>query len=211
MHQFQAIEAVKEWLHNHDRWLLIFDTAENAAAIFSVVPRRYGGAILVTTRSQEADPHCKSIVMEVMSQSEGVTFLLRRTSDKEQAEHLPPPERAALSQLWATMGGLPLALDQAGAYIRIARCSFHEYLDLFRRHRKDLLAERGAQTPEHPNAVATTWNLSFQRLERETPAAAELLRLCAFLAPDAIPEQLIVWGNSMERSSFSARRCPRRR
>jgi tetratricopeptide (TPR) repeat protein/transcriptional regulator with XRE-family HTH domain len=198
LHQFQAIEAVKGWLQDHDRWLLIFDNADHAATMFTVLPRRYCGAVLSTTRSQEADPHIKSIAMEKMSQPEGVAFILRRTCDEEKdkrgEEILPARERVALSQLCATMGGLPLALDQAAAYIKVARCSFHEYMDLYRRHRKDLLAERGAHTPEHPHAVATTWNLSFQRVEREAPAAAELLRLCAFLAPDAIPEKLVVWG-----------------
>jgi tetratricopeptide (TPR) repeat protein len=94
------------------------------------------------------------------------------------------------------MGGLPLALDQAGGYIKTARCSFQEYVNLYRKHRKELLVERGAQIPEHPEPVATTWDLSFQRIERENPAASELLRLCAFLAPDAIPEKLLVWGTT---------------
>src|SRR5207253_2410749 len=39
----------------------------------------------------------------------------------------------------------------------------------------------------YPLPVATTWDLSFQRIEEEQPAAADLLRLCAFLAPDDIP------------------------
>ena len=39
--------------------------------------------------------------------------------------------------------------------------------------------------------MATTWSLSFQKVEQANPAAAELLRLCAFLAPDNIPEELI--------------------
>lgn len=167
--------------------------------VFNVLPRRYSGAVLLTTRSQDAEPHIKSIEMEKMSQSEGVTFLLLRISTGEDVvggENLPAPERDALYTLWEVMGGLPLALDQAGAYIKTARCSFHEYVELYRKHRKDLLVERGAHIPEHPETVATTWDLSFQRIERENPAAAELLRLCAFLAPDAIPEKLIAWGTA---------------
>src|SRR5204863_8320783 len=57
--------------------------------------------------------------------------------------------------------------------------------------RKDLLARRGIQATEYPEAVATTWSISFQKVEQANPAAAELLCLCAFLAPDAIPEELI--------------------
>lgn len=202
MNQFQAIEAVKNWLLNYDRWLLIFDNADNVdnvAMVFNVLPRRYSGAVLLTTCSQHAEPHIKAIEMEKLSQSEGVTFLLLRTSTDENVdseENLSAPERNALYKLWEVMDGLPLALDQAGAYIKTAQCSFHKYVALYSKHRKALLVERGSHNPEHQEAVATTWELSFQRIERENPAAAELLRLCAFLAPDAIPEQLIVWGTA---------------
>jgi hypothetical protein len=43
--------------------------------------------------------------------------------------------------------------------------------------------------------VATTWALAFQTIEQSNPAAIELMRLCAFLAPDAIPEELILEGD----------------
>ncbi len=197
MNQFQAIEAVKDWLLNHDNWLLIFDNADNASMVFHVLPRRYRGAVLLTTRYQDAEPHIKYIEMEKMSQSEDVPFLLRRTSTGENADdekNLSTLERTALYTLRKAMDGLPLALDQAGAYIKTARCSFHEYMDIYRKQRKALLVERGTHTSEHPETVTTTWDLSFQRIERGNPAATELLRLCAFLAPDNIPEKLIEWG-----------------
>ncbi len=47
---------------------------------------------------------------------------------------------------------------------------------------------------DHPEPVATTWSLSFERVEAHNPAAADLLRLCAYLAPDAIPEEIITQG-----------------
>ncbi|QBD77308.1 hypothetical protein EPA93_15435 [Ktedonosporobacter rubrisoli] len=36
--------------------------------------------------------------------------------------------------------------------------------------------------------------LSFEKVEQTNVAAADLLRLCAFLHPDAIPEEIIVKG-----------------
>jgi hypothetical protein len=85
----------------------------------------------------------------------------------------------------------PLALDQAGAYIEETQCGFNTYLKIYQDRRKALLARRGAQTTNYPDSVAATWSLSFQRVERANPAAAELLRLCAYLSPDRIPEELI--------------------
>src|SRR5581483_11961030 len=61
-------------------------------------------------------------------------------------------------------------------------------------HRYALLARRGRQATGYPEAVATTWSLSFERVEQANPAAAELLHLCAFLAPDHIPEELLTEG-----------------
>ncbi len=58
------------------------------------------------------------------------------------------------------------------------------------------MKRRGGTGKDHPEPVATTWSLSFERVEQLDPLAAELLRCCAFLAPDAIPEQLIIDGAS---------------
>ena len=57
-----------------------------------------------------------------------------------------------------------------------------------------LLARRGQQATGYPDSVATTWLLSFEQVAASNPAAAELLRLCAFLDPSAIPEELLTEG-----------------
>ncbi len=94
------------------------------------------------------------------------------------------------------MEGLPLALVQAGAYIEETGCSLEDYLSLYARHRKYLL-ERGSRFLfDHPDTVATTWSLSFQEVERQSPLAGEVLRFCAFLAADAIPEELLTLGDA---------------
>jgi tetratricopeptide (TPR) repeat protein len=89
------------------------------------------------------------------------------------------------------MDGLPLALDQAGAYIEETACGLADYLDLYQKHGATFRKRRGGLVADHPESVATTWSLSFRKIELFNPAAAELLRLCAFLAPDAIPEEII--------------------
>jgi tetratricopeptide (TPR) repeat protein len=44
---------------------------------------------------------------------------------------------------------------------------------------------------EYPHSVATTWSLSFAQVEQADPVASDILRLCAFLHPDAIPEEML--------------------
>ena len=79
------------------------------------------------------------------------------------------------------------------AYIEACGCSIGHYLDLFRTRRQELL-ERGQPSQDYPDTVATTWELSFQKVKEASPAAAGLLNLCAFLAPDDIPKKLLVEG-----------------
>jgi hypothetical protein len=92
------------------------------------------------------------------------------------------------------LGGLPLALDQAGAYIEETQCSLSNYLQLYRSKRADLLKARGGLVLDHPEPVATTWSLSFAQVQERSAVAADLLRVCAFLHPDAIPEEIITEG-----------------
>jgi tetratricopeptide (TPR) repeat protein len=119
---------------------------------------------------------------------EGTQLLLRRA---QRFEYASDEEINQAGNIVVTLDHFPLALDQAGAFIDETKCSFADYLNLYKAHRKALLARRGFQTTKYPNAVATTWLLSFQRVEQANPAAAELLRLCAYLFPDRIPEELI--------------------
>ena len=63
-------------------------------------------------------------------------------------------------------------------------------------HRNELLRKRGGLVTDHPEPVAATWSLSFQRAQEKNPATADLLCMCAFLAPDAIPEEILTAGAS---------------
>jgi hypothetical protein len=90
------------------------------------------------------------------------------------------------------LGGLPLALDQAGAYIEEVQCSLSDYQQRYQTRGSLLLQRRGGLALDHPEPVATTWSLSFEKVEQRSPVAAELLRLCTFLHPDAIPIELIM-------------------
>ena len=89
---------------------------------------------------------------------------------------------------------MPLALDQAGAYLEETGCSLSDYLELYERYRLALLKRKSSTGSEYPHTVASTWTLSFSQVEQADPAAADLLRVCAFLHPDAIPEEILIEG-----------------
>ena len=108
-------------------------------------------------------------------------FLGNRTGDAD---------RQAALELADELGGLPLALEQAAAYIQATGDTLAGYLDSFRRRRSEMLA-RGEPTG-YDSTVAATWSLAFGRLEQSAPSAAGLLRLLACCAPEAVPLRLLL-------------------
>jgi tetratricopeptide (TPR) repeat protein/transcriptional regulator with XRE-family HTH domain len=186
--QRKLVAAIKRWLEQcQQRWLLIFDNADDISLVQEYFPQQGNGSILLTTRANAVGALAVSIEVVQMGLLEGTQFLLHRT----QRLHAGDEESNEATNVVIALDGFPLALDQAGAYIEETGCSFGDYLQLYQDHRKALLARRGTQVSHYPDSVATTWALSFQKVEHANPAAAELLRLCAFLAPDRIPEELL--------------------
>jgi tetratricopeptide (TPR) repeat protein len=71
---------------------------------------------------------------------------------------------------------------------------FRAYLESYARRHLELLEEARPETGDYPATVASTWSLSFQEIEKESPASADMLRVLAFLAPDAIPLEIFEEG-----------------
>jgi tetratricopeptide (TPR) repeat protein len=192
-----TVQAVKRWLQTHSKWLLILDNADELALVPEFLPPALGGHLLLTTRAQAMGRLANRIEVSTFPPEQGALFLLRRASlltpDAPLEQALPREQELAL-QMTQELGGLPLALDQAGAYLEETGYGLSEYQQIYQQHRVELLKERRGLVADHPESVATTWSLSFARVEQKNPAAAELLRLCAYLSPDAIAEEIITQG-----------------
>jgi tetratricopeptide (TPR) repeat protein/DNA-binding XRE family transcriptional regulator len=201
--QQRVVVAVHRWLSAHGQWLLIWDNVEDLALLDRFLPTTRSGAILLTTRRQALGTLARGLDLLPMEQEEGILLLLRRAKVLEPeatgkqvdqfAEHMPAPSAAA-SELVTVLGGLPLALDQVGAYLEETQCGLPAYLNLFRNQRATLLQQRGEGTREHPASVATTFTLAIATTAQRHPAIWDLLRVCALLQPDAIPEELFRQG-----------------
>jgi tetratricopeptide (TPR) repeat protein len=195
--QQRAINAVKRWLQTHSRWLLILDNVDDLSLIYDYLSTG-DGHILITTRSSATGPHIKGMELDKMSRDEGILFLLRRSkriAEDSTFESVNALERDAVEAIYELADGLPLALDQAAAYVEENQCTFSDYRRLYQSHRAALLKRRGIfGSKEYPYPVATTWSLSFGQVEQADPVAVDVLRLCAFLHPDAIPEEMLIAG-----------------
>jgi tetratricopeptide (TPR) repeat protein/DNA-binding XRE family transcriptional regulator len=189
--QHKRIAAILRWLQVCEHpWLLILDNADDLSLVQSYLPQQGPGSILLTTRAHAVAALANTIEVDPMGLMEGTQFLLQRSQRLDASDE----ERNEASNIVIALDGFPLALDQAGAYIEETGCGFGDYRQLYEQHRTRLLARRGRQATPYPDSVATTWDLSFQKVEQTQPAATELLRLCAYLAPDHIPEELLTEG-----------------
>jgi tetratricopeptide (TPR) repeat protein len=143
------------------------------------IPPGGAGRVLITSRTPTWQRGTATVRLDVLERDEAVEFLRRRTGSDD---------TTSLAALAEALGDLPLALEQAAAYMDETRTSPAHYLGLYREHGAELLALGEPLTTEQ--TVATTWQVAFDRL-RATPGAPELLGLCAFLAPDGIPRAML--------------------
>ena len=185
----QRIEAVKVWLQTHDGWLLIFDNADQPQWLKSFIPPNAQGKILITSRASVFDMVgvIKPLALPLLEKEEAVKFLCDRVEQE-------PSDAAA--ELAKTLGYLPLALEQAGAYILRSRITFAVYLEIYAAEKLNLLEEAKPQLGDYPESVLTTWALNFEVVKQRSLAAAELLEFSAFMAADAIPYELLINGAS---------------
>lgn len=191
--------AVKRWLQGQTTWLLVLDQLEDLTLLDLIAPPQSGGHILLTTRIQTMGTTAAALPITQMDISASVSFLLQRSGiipAKTSPDLAPPVAVQQATAIAQAMDGFPLALDQAGAYLEETGCGLPTYLTLFQQERATLLRRRGrmANTQNHPDSVAVTLTLAIVQVGRRRTANPHLLRLLAFLHPEAIPYELLVEG-----------------
>ena len=189
----RAVAAVKQWCDRNPRWLLIFDNADHPQLVKPFLPLAPQGHILLTSRAHVLDSVGVATPLDVieMPADEAVGFLFVRTGRSATAG-----ERDAAFALAAELGYLPLALEQAAAFVTANDTSFKDYLTSFRNRHLELLNETGPVAGDYQASVETTWAMNFAQIDTESQAAAEVLRVSAFLAPESIPVEIFIDGGS---------------
>jgi TIR domain/NB-ARC domain len=180
--QLEMVASLFDLLRHRDRWLLVYDDAERPDRLTGLLPSGDGGHVLVTSRWLAWGRQATPLRVNVLARDESVAFLGKRTgaNDKE-----------AIGALAELLGDLPLALEEAAAYLEETGTGLNEYLGLVRDRARELfgLDQPPADEQGDQRRVATVWSLSLDRVHQEAPAAEALLSLGAFLAPD-IPREL---------------------
>jgi tetratricopeptide (TPR) repeat protein len=181
--QEEEVTAVLVWLREHDRWLLILDNVDSdeaAEAVRKILPQLQGGHVLITSRRRNWPASIRKQPLDELGPVEATAFLLQRTDVVRTSAKNDPEQARRLAEI---LDGLPLALEQAAAYIAHHQMSFSAYLGIWEKERESVLDWHDRGQMDYPASVATTWQTTFHEL---SPTAAAILRLTAYLAPDPI-------------------------
>jgi tetratricopeptide (TPR) repeat protein len=178
----EAAAAAREALRlgrPSDRWLLIFDNAEEPGDLENYFPGG-PGHVIVTSRNPAWASVAQPVDVNVFSRLESIEHLQRMVEGLSGAE---------ASQIAEELGDLPLAIEHAGAWLQATGMPVTEYVALLE---EELAATIDlSQALDFPRPVSATWRVSFERLRLQSPAAARLLELCSFFAPDPISMTLL--------------------
>ncbi len=195
--QSKQLEAVERWLRMHAGWLLILDnvdTVEAQAAVNSFFPKLANGHVLVTSRltSGWADG-VNAVELDTLSIPASTEFLMERTdrdptTPTRPARQLKDSDPQDAQSLATYLGGLALALEQAGAYICQHAITLADYQVRLKAVESNVLEWYDADVMQYPKSVAVTWQASVNELYDDGRA---LLNMLCWLAPDPIPVGLI--------------------
>jgi hypothetical protein len=200
--QDAQILSVQSWLRHNDYWLLIFDNAETLellTAAKELLPTNAKGHVLFTTRAQ-ATGGLTSVTVDSFDDETGAVFLLRRAKYVNSALATVEQVHSSVSdsdwqiatELVHELGGLALAIDQAGAYIEQTECGLEGYLSRYRTNAAVMLRERGGyvHSSDHPEPTYKTFLLAMENAKNRSELAYEILLDSALLHPDGISEKL---------------------
>jgi hypothetical protein len=171
-----AVARLLGALRGQGRWLLVFDNAEDPAALAPFLPGG-GGHVLITSRNPHWDALAAPVAIGEFTRAESVTLIRSR---------LPNLSDAEAEQVAQAVGDLPLAVDQAAALLLDTGWTVPAYLDLLQHSARRLL-DRRDQAGGYPVSVAASWRVAFDQLADTDPAAVQLVTLAAWLAPEPIP------------------------
>ena len=167
--------VLREW----PGWLMVFDNADDPAAVAPFLPEG-PGRVLVTSRNPGWRGIADRIEVDTFDRAESVALLRARVDGLSEQD---------ADRIADALGDLPLAVDQAGSMLGDTGLDTDAYLQLLVQRADDVLD--GESNPAYPVSVTASWTVAFDQLAVDNPTALDLLTLIAWLAPDPVPLRLI--------------------
>jgi hypothetical protein len=191
---------ILQWISQIPKWLIIYDNADgNYSVVEKFLPPGEAGNILITSRNGDLKRlTLDSVNVLAMEEEEAVTLFLKSAMLDGASDDV----RNLAKKLMLELSGIPLALDQAGAYIHRSGCGIDGYLKLYQKNKHKLMSKKDFKGASgYGRSAYGTWDISFQQMEKMTQQedgeeaeaaqnAIRLLRIFAFLNHENIPEEV---------------------
>ncbi|XXG98861.1 hypothetical protein Hte_005191 [Hypoxylon texense] len=176
------------------KWLLVFDNYDDPTAfdLRDYIPSGPLGNVLITSRSTDTDRIGPMVHVSGMTESEAIELLFKQLDILNDGK-----DQVSAAKIVTRLGYLPLAIDQAGAYMKAECLPLVEFLDHYEQSARDILEsvpslwEYNELAPNKDGettadvvakTVFTTWNLSFTLLKPSTPIGAMKVTVLSLLA-----------------------------
>ncbi|KAF8344989.1 P-loop containing nucleoside triphosphate hydrolase protein [Amanita rubescens] len=198
-----SARSALHWISQRPNFLMVYDGADgHYSVVEKFLPPGNGGNVMITSRNFGLKRLAFSKnSMEVcgMENKDAISLLLKSAMLDDTGDDM----YNLAQQLVLQLDGIPLAIDQAGAYIHSCGCSMNGYLELYTRYKNNLMRNtpgfEGAS--EYGTSTYGTWDISMRKMEdiagkddsQESPgaqSAIKLLRIFAFLDHANIPQEL---------------------
>ncbi|MEO7195540.1 MAG: FxSxx-COOH system tetratricopeptide repeat protein [Pseudonocardiaceae bacterium] len=170
-----AVSRLLGALHGRQRWLLIYDNAEDPQVLARYLPGGTGH-VLITSRNPDWDELAVPVPVDVFTREESISLLRGRVPQ------LSAPDAGRIAE---ALEDLPLAVQQAAMFLADTGSTVEKYLELLASRTADILTHGAPET--YQVSLAASYQMAFDLLAVDEPAALDLLHLAAHLAPEPIP------------------------
>ncbi|MGN9846932.1 FxSxx-COOH system tetratricopeptide repeat protein, partial [Nonomuraea sp. H19] len=180
-----------DWLQAHPGWLVVLDNVEDPVHVREYLDRLLAGHVVITTRRDAYWPNIPTLTVNVLDEQPALQLM---RGIIEPAQPIGPKEQDDLCIIAAELGYLPLALEQASAYIRESRVSPGRYLERLHRHPVRMYVS-SVTGGESERTMGRLWDTHLDAIrgrdKSEQLQAEHLLRTLACYASDNIPRSLL--------------------
>ena len=181
----QIAKNMLTWLRQEESWLLVIDNLDGINVVFGYLPENGPQKhTLITTRNPNSNGiPAEGLEVPLLDVVDSID-LLSTLSHIDIVENSVESVQAA--QIVEQLGCLPLAIEQAAAFVREIAGDFATFLDDYQKNHQDVHQWVPHGYRSYPYSVATTWFMSFNIVQKNHPRAAKLFQVLSFLNPDGV-------------------------
>ncbi|KAL6834447.1 P-loop containing nucleoside triphosphate hydrolase protein [Trichoderma camerunense] len=203
------LRSVRNGIEACPSWVLILDNVDNLElfgvglsadeaenSLYKYIPNGPTGTVLWTSRDARIAGTLvgaqRGVEVTSMNIDEAIKLLQGMRNKKE-----PYDELEDIKLLLRELQLFPLAISQAGAYMRRMQTTASGYRSLLRESKDRWDTLKKTEFDRHrrhgvPNSVLDTWTVSMERIQSENRTAYQVLHIIAYLDNQNLPHELII-------------------